>query len=226
MKSELLLKDLETIGKRIDGFAREIKSAAGNDPRHTVLKIMEIAKALIEQGKWLRDVMDDEEIVKIADLQLLSFKKYMYVVNSDEGDLQKPSSIDGGFRICVKLEEELVSLSDDEQKEYLAELGQKEPGLNILIRKAYETLNLASYFTAGPKEVRAWTIKKGTLAPQAAGVIHGDFERGFIAAEVCNFSDLVEVGGWQAAKGKGLVKTIGKTEEVKDGMVVEFRFSV
>lgn len=226
LKSELLLKDLETIAKRIDSFAREVKTKPGNDPSHAVLKIMEEAKKLVEEGKWVRDVMDEESLLKILDLQLLSFKKTMYVVNSDEGDLKLPCPVEGGVRISVKLEEELVNLSADEQKEYLAELGQEEPGLNILIRKAYETLSLISFFTAGPKEVRAWTISKGTLAPQAAGAIHTDFERGFIAAEVCNFDDLVDAGGWQAAKTKGLVKTIGKGEEVKDGMVVEFRFSV
>ena len=170
--------------------------------------------------------MDGEKYTKIAELQLLSFKKTIYVLNSDETNLGVEPLVEGAIRISAKLESELVDLPEDEQKEYLGELGQDEPGLNILIRKAYETLGLISYFTAGPKEVRAWTIAKGTLAPQAAGVIHGDFERGFIAAEVCEFEKLVEVGGWQAAKGKGLVKTIGKTEEVKDGYVVEFRFSV
>jgi ribosome-binding ATPase YchF (GTP1/OBG family) len=124
------------------------------------------------------------------------------------------------------MEEELASLSEEEHKEYLNELGVSEPGLNILIRKAYETLGLITFFTAGPKEVHAWTTYKGALAPRAAGVIHGDFERGFIAAEVIDWKVLVDTGGWQAAKGKGLIKTIGKTEEIKDGYVVEFRFSV
>lgn len=226
LKSELLLKDLETISKRIDSFSREIKAKAANDPGHATLKIMETAKQLVEEGKWLQDAMSGEDLAKIADLQLLSAKKTMYVANSDEGNLQTPSPIEGGVRISVKMEEELVGLSAEEQAEYLKELGQEEPGLNILIRKAYETLNLISFFTAGPKEVRAWTVKRGSLAPAAAGAIHTDFERGFIAAEVCNFVDYVEAGGWQGAKGKGMVKTIGKGEEVKDGMVVEFRFSV
>lgn len=243
LKSELLLKDLETLNKqslrsssfdklrtaglkRQETLSRDLKSASGTDPGHAILKTIEGAKSLVEQGKWLGEKLSDEELKKIADLQLLSAKKCIYVVNSDEGDLKKPSLIEGALRLSAKLEEELSSLSEDEQRQYLKELGQKEPGLNILIRKAYETLDLISFFTAGPKEVRAWTVRRGTLASQAAGVIHTDFERGFIAAEVCNFSDLTEVGGWQNAKGKGKVKTVGKTEEIRDGMVVEFKFSV
>ncbi len=230
LKSELLLKDLETISKKVDSLEREIKAKPASDPRHAVLQIMQKAKKLVEEGKWLADVMEGDDIPKIADLALLSLKKCIYVLNSDEGDLIKAAGgqmgLEGAIRISAKMEEELSGLTGEEQKEYLKELGQDEPGLNILIRKAYETLGLISYFTAGPKEVRAWTIAKGTLAPQAAGVIHGDFERGFIAAEVCEFEKLIEVGGWQSAKAKGLVRTIGKNEEVKDGYVVEFRFSV
>lgn len=224
LKSELLLKDLETLAKRIDSFSREVKTKPGNDPSHLVLSLMQKAKKLVEEGKWLGDEMNEEELEKIGDLQLLSAKKTMIVLNCDESKLAE--NADQGLRISAKLEEELVGLSAGEQKEYLKELGRDEAGLNILIRKAYETLDLVSFLTAGPKEVRAWTIKRGSLAPQAAGVIHTDFERGFIAADVCNYSDLVDVGGWQNAKSKGLVKTIGKSEEVKDGMVVEFKFSV
>jgi GTP-binding protein YchF len=226
LRSELLLKDLETINKRVETLGRDLKSAGGNDPRHAVYQLAQKAKSLVEQGKWLRDEMDSEELEKIADMQLLCAKKVIYVVNSDEGDLQNPSLIEGGVRICVKMEEELVGLPDEEQKEYLFEVGQKESGLNILIRKAYETLGLATFFTAGPKEIRAWTITKGDLAPRAAGVIHTDFERGFIAADVCDWDELVACGGWKKAKDAGKVKTIGKSEEIKDGMVVEFRFSV
>ena len=172
--------------------------------------------------------MSAEDLDKIKDLQLLSTKKIVYILNSDEGDLGKRDidGISGAIRISAKLEEELSSLSGAEQEEYLKELGVEDPGLNLLIRKAYETLGLITFFTAGPKEVHAWTTKQGTLAPQAAGVIHTDFERGFIAAEVIDWKELIDAGGWQAAKSKGLVKTIGKTEEIKDGMVVEFRFSV
>lgn len=240
LKSELLLKDLETISKRADSFAREIKAKPVNDPGHAVLQVMEKAKKLIEEGHWLRGStsleaaqneveprLAEDELEKIADLQLLSAKKTMIVLNCDESSLGRgASSFPGSLKLSAKLEEELVGLSADEQKEYLKELGQDEPGLNILIRKAYETLGLITFFTAGPKEVHAWTIKQGSLAPAAAGAIHTDFERGFIAAEVVPFENYTEAGGWQAAKAKGLVKTIGKTEQVKDGYVVEFRFSV
>lgn len=235
LKSELLLKDLETLTKRVDSMAREVKIKPATDPIHGAYVAMEKAKKLVESGTWLVDAMAAEDLEKIKDLQLLSTKKIIYVLNSDEGDLgeesesqraREPEGLAGAIRISAKLEEELSSLSEEEQKEYLKELGVAEPGLNILIRKAYETLGLITFFTAGPKEVHAWTTYKGTLAPQAAGVIHTDFERGFIAAEVIDWKALVEVGGWTAAKGKGLIKTIGKPEEIKDGYVVEFRFSV
>ncbi len=226
LKTELMLKDLEVIDKRVDSLGRELKAVAPADPRHQVLVTLQKAKQLAEEGKWLEENLDIDELEKIKDLQLLSTKKSIYVINSDEDDLAKEPPVAGGIRICAKTEEDLASLDPEEQRLYLAELGVAEPGLNILIRKAYETLGLITFLTAGPKEVRAWTAQKGGLAPQAAGVIHSDFERGFIAAEVIPWNQLVEAGGWQAAKGKGLVKTIGKTEEVKDGMVVEFRFSV
>lgn len=226
LKAELLLKDLETISKRLDSMARESKIKPSTDPIHAVYKALEEAKVLVEEGKWLGESMDGESLAKIKDLQLLSTKKTIYVINSDEGDLNKQAPLDNAIRISARLEEELSSLEAEEQRQYLAELGVSEPGLNILIRKAYETLGLITFFSAGPKEVRAWTTYKGTLAPQAAGVIHTDFEKGFIAAEVIDWKTLVDVGGWQAAKSKGLIKTIGKGEQVQDGMVVEFRFSL
>lgn len=219
LKSELMLKDLETLSNQISKFKNQ------ND-NSKYKEVIERAKSLVEQGKWLRDELSDEELEKIADLQLLAAKRCMYVINSNEGDLSRESPIAGGVRISAKLEEELVNLGEDEQKEYLGELGRSEPGLDMLIRKAYETLGLITFFTAGPKEVRAWTIAKGALAPTAAGVIHTDFERGFIAADSIDFEKLVRAGSWQNAKSRGLVKTIGKNEEIKDGYVVEFRFSV
>jgi hypothetical protein len=226
LKTELLIKDLEVIDKRIDSLTRELRPASPQDFKHLVLAVLQKAKQLAEEGKWLEENLDNDELEKIKDLQLLSTKKSIYVINSDEDDLSKEPPVADGIRICAKTEEDLASLEADEQKQYLAELGVSEPGLNVLIKKAYEALGLITFLTAGPKEVRAWTTKKGALAPQAAGVIHTDFERGFIAAEVIDWQQLVDVGGWQAAKGKGLIKTIGKTEEIKDGYVVEFRFSV
>lgn len=218
LKSELLLKDLETLEKRL----------AVRDPGQdlNVKQIIEKAKSFVEQGKWLVDELDNEEIEKISDLALLSCKKIIVVVNSGEEDLVKKSDIVGAIRICAKTEEELAGLSEDEQKEYLKELGVHESGLSLLIRKSYEVLGLCSFYTAGTKEVRAWTMKKGYMAPQAAGVIHTDFERGFIAADTVEFDKFVSAGGWKGAKEKGYVRTIGKAEVMPEDVVVEFKFSV
>ena len=226
LRDELFLKDMETLEKRIDSLGKEIKAIAGSDPRKVVLSTLEKAKAEVEKGNWLAETLSADELEKIADLQLLSAKKTIVVVNSDEGELKNPASIVGALRICAKLEEELAGLSQDEQKQYLGEIGVVESGLEKLIKKAYETLDLATFLTAGAKEVRAWTIKKGFLAPVAAGVIHSDFERGFIAADVVPYDKFVEAGGWQKARMKGFVKTIGKNERMPENVVVEFKFSV
>ena len=234
LKEELLLKDLETIDKRLETLPRELKGLAPTDQRHRAFDSLNKAKESVGGGKWLADVMDAEDLERIRDLQLLSAKKTIVIINSDEGDLGKVAEservkeleIIGSIKICAKLEEELASLSDDEQKEYLKELGIEESGLERLIKEAYGTLGLATFLTAGPKEVRAWTIKRGMLAPAAAGVIHTDFERGFIAADIVPNVKFVELGGWQKAKDAGAVKTIGKHDEVKDGYVVEFKFSI
>lgn len=226
LKSELLLKDLETVEKRVDTLERELKPLTPADPKHGFLELVNRVKIAIEQGKWVSDEFNSEELEKISDLQLLSSKKTLVVTNSDEDNLNEEPPVGGAVRICAKLEEELGGLDPDEQREYLAELGIKEPGLNILIKKAYSVLGLATFLTAGPKEVRAWTIKKGSLAPVAAGVIHTDFERGFIAADVVDFDKFLEAGGWKGAKEKGFVRTIGKAEIMPADSVVEFKFSV
>lgn len=217
LKDELLLKDLETVEKRLG-------SKDQNSDKDK--EIIEKAKGLIEQGKWLRDEMTGEEINKIGDLQLLSCKKTIVVMNCGEADLNKESPIEGALRICAKMEEELAGLSSYEQKDYLKEVGIGESGLNRLIKKAYEILGLMSFYTAGPKEVRAWAIRKGSFAPQAAGVIHTDFERGFIAADIVPFDKFVEAGGWKGAREKGFVRTIGKSEVMPEDVLVEFKFSV
>lgn len=226
LKSELLLKDLETIEKRIDSLSRELKTALPTDPKRKAMDVLEKAKRLVEQGNWLEASLEADEIDILKDISLLSAKKSIVVVNSDEADLGVEPLIDGEIRICAKLEEELAGLSEEEQKEYLNQTGIKETGLVRLIKKGYEILDLISFLTAGEKEVRAWTAKRGCLAPQAAGVIHSDFERGFIAADVVSFQTFVDTGGWKEARVRGLVKTIGKSEEIKEGHVVEFRFSV
>lgn len=254
LKSELLLKDLETVEK----VTRDTKNETRNK------EVLEKAKGLIEQGKWLAEELDEEEIEKIKDLQLLSAKKYLVVVNCDENEVANVSkvskvenvSIDRNtkvskdevricakmdptspklrgvkeenlvIRICAKLEEELAGLSEDEQKEYLKEIGIDHSGLEILAGAAYKLLDLETFLTAGPKEVRAWTIRRGMTAPVAAGVIHGDFERGFIAADVVPYDKFVEVGGWKGAREKGYVRTIGKGELMPEDVVVEFKFNV
>src|SRR3989344_4835071 len=226
LKSELLLKDLETIDKRLESLQRELKTAGQNDPKRQILEILEKAKKLVETGRWLAEILDYDELEKIKDLALLSAKKFIVVLNSDESDLNKEIPHDGGIRICAKLEEEFADLSEEEQGAYLKELGIRESGLEKLIKKAYEVLGLATFLTVGAKEVRAWTIKVGTLAPEAAGVIHGDFERGFIAADVVDFEKFVEAGGWQKAEEKGLGKTGGKKDLIEEGQEVEFKFSI
>ncbi len=226
LKSELLLKDLETLEKRIDSLGREIKAISGSDPRKAVLAAIEKAKAEVEKGRWLAETLLSEELDKISDLQLLSAKKTITVVNCDEGDLTKEPPIAGAIRICAKLEEELAGLTEIEKKQYLSELNLKELGLEKLIKKAYETLGLATFLTAGAKEVRAWTIKRGTLAPAAAGVVHSDFERGFIAADIVPYEKFVNLGGWIASRQAGGVKTIGKNEILPEDVIVEFKFNV
>ncbi len=217
LKDELLLKDLETVEKVLSS-----KDQRPVNEKELLAKI----KILIEQGKWFVDELSTDDIDKISDLQLLSAKKIIVVINSDESDLSKPSEIEGAIRISAKLEEELAALSADEQKDYMRELGIKESGLSKLAKKAYEVLGLLTFLTAGSKEVRAWTTKKGNLAPAAAGVIHSDFERGFIAADTVDFEKFVEVGGWKEIRAKGLVRTIGKSEVMPEGVVVEFKFSL
>lgn len=216
LKSELLLKDLETVDKSLDS---RVKEKAKNVP------VLEKAKSLIEQGKWLEEEMSEEELAEINDLQLLSAKKYIMVINVDEKKIDMNKSTEA-IRISAKMEEELAGLSESEQKEYLESVGVREAGLNVLVKKAYEVLGLETFLTAGAKEVRAWTIKRGSLAPQAAGVIHTDFERGFIAADTIPFEKFVEAGGWKGSREKGWVKTIGKSEVLHEGSVVEFKFSV
>ena len=221
LKSELLLKDLETIERQQE--TRNKKQETSNKFKSALEKLQEgIAK-----GVMAKDIqLDQQEQQEAKSLSLLTSKEFLIVVNSNEGDLNKEPPINGSIRISAKLESELADLPREEQKEYLKELGVSEPGLNWLIKIAYETLGLCTFFTAGPKEVRAWTVRCGSLAPAAAGVIHSDFERGFIAADVISWEELVKIGGWQKAKAGGLIKTVGKSEEIKDGMVVEFKFSV
>lgn len=226
LKVELLLKDLETIEKRIDSLKKELKLAGPSDPRHKVLATLLKSQILVKEEKWLSENLDEEDLENILGLSLLSAKKTIYVENCDEVDLEKPPTIQGAIRVCAKIEEEISQLPEVEKEEYLEELRLGQSGLEKLIKKSYETLGLITFFTAGPKEVRAWTVKKGTLAPQAAGVIHTDFERGFIAADVLPCADLVAIGSWQKARETGKIQTVSRSYQVLDGDVVEFKFGV
>lgn len=225
VETELKLADLEVAKKLFTNAGKEKSTEV-----QTITTILQSMVDKLEQGRSASEVEIPERLrVWGNSLPFLTTKPVLYLYNVSEENYKRElnQNLDeNALVICAKLEEELASLSIDDQKEYLKELGFEEPGLNRLINKAYETLDLISFFTAVPKEVRAWTVKRGTLASQAAGVIHTDFERGFIAADVISWEKFVEAGGWQKSRSKGLVKTIGKAEEIKDGMVVEFRFSV
>ncbi|AGB19406.1 redox-regulated ATPase YchF [Thermoanaerobacterium thermosaccharolyticum] len=235
---ELVLADLEVIEKRIaktSKYAKNDKSAAFE------LNILEKIKNTLDDGKPVRTMnFDEDELPFVNQLMLLTSKPVMYAANISEDDLISGKENDYVKKlkeyaekeksevivISAKIEEELSSLPDEEKYELLSEYGLKEPGLNNIIRHGYSLLGLITFFTAGPKEVRAWTIKKGTKAPQAAGKIHTDFEKGFIRAEVISYNDYIEAGGETSAKEKGLMRLEGKDYVVEDGDIVVFRFNV
>ncbi len=230
VNTELVLSDLATIEKRISAIAKQAKS----DPKMTpILTEYNRVRDHLENGTPLFDT-DDIDFELLQDLNLLTSKKVIYLFNVDEVTLQDKAKQDKLKEIVPKhpvifinaqLEHELNSLSDEEAKELLASYGQADSGLEQLISESYKTLGLQSYLTAGPKEVRAWTIDKGSTAPQAAGVIHTDFEKGFIAAQIVDYKDLIESGSIANAKTKGLVRTEGKTYIMQPNDVVEFRFN-
>ncbi len=233
---ELMLSDIETIQKRIQKLEKMAK--ADKKYRIQIERFQKIIKKL-EEGISLRaqELLDDD-IDLIKDLNLLTIKPILYAANVAEDDIaqednkfvqkvKKHAEKENSevIVVCGKIESELAQLEEEEKKEFLEELGLKESGLDKLIRASYKLLGLISYLTAGEKETKAWTIIEGTKAPQAAGKIHTDFEKGFIRAEVVNYSDLVENGSKGAARDKGLVRLEGKEYIMKDGDVVEFRFN-
>lgn len=219
IKTELILADLETMGKRLHSLEKETR---GNSKIQSELSFAKVVYDKLSEGISAREVETNEDSAGwIKSYQLLSAKPHIYIYNSDSVESKENEDI----YIDAKTEYQLADLSEDEQKEFLDELGYNEPGLNRLIRKAYELLGLQSYFTAGEQEVRAWTIKKGSTAPQAAGVIHTDFEKGFIKAEIVNFLDLVECNGWAGAREKGKVRLEGRDYIFKEGDVVLFKFN-
>lgn len=235
--TELSLKDLDTMTLRYEKTEKLARS--GDKDSREKMPVYEKVKKSLEDGKPLRLLgLDEEEKKQIRDLAFLTLKPVLYCANVAESDLPKGNAwVDavkayaakegaGAVMISGKVESELIDLAEAEQKEFLDSLGLEEPGLNVLIRAGYTLLDLITYFTAGEKEVRAWTVKKNTKAPQAAGVIHSDFERGFIRAEVMSYEDLVRLGSAAAVKEKGLLRVEGKDYVVKDGDVMLFRFNV
>lgn len=231
INTELVLADLQTVSKRLPKFEKE---ARANPKPKPVLDAYQQVNTILNEGDplWSHPEIDSD---LIADLQLLTMKPIIYLFNLDEDGLADTAKQDElrklvapaqSLFVCAKLESELKDLEEADAKELLESYGQNESGLLQLIHAAYSTLGLQSYLTAGEKEVRAWTIPKGATAPQAAGVIHGDFERGFIAAEIVSYNDLIEAGSLPAAKAAGKVRTEGKTYVMQPDDVVEFRFNV
>jgi len=235
--TELIFADLDSCEKRIKRFA---KAAKGGDKEAKLhLDVAEKLVTILESGKPARsgDWTDDER-TSVKDAQLITAKPVLYVCNVDEGGLDGTNGFVAAVRaraeaenagvvvICGQVEAEISELDDEDKSAFLSDLGLEEPGLNRLARETYGLLGLHTYFTAGPKEIRAWTFHSGWCAPQCAGVIHTDFERGFIKAEVYAIPDLLEHGSETALKGVGKLRIEGKAYEVKDGDVMHFRFNV
>ena len=236
IETELMLADLESIEKRKANLVRKIKG--GDKDAIEAMDLLDKAQAAIEDGKPARTVEIDEDQQKAWDmLQLLSSKKIMYVCNVEEDNagegnahsdrVAELAAEQGAAHVVISaaIEEEISQLDDEDAADFLDGLGLTEAGLSRMIRAGYELLDLHTYFTSGPKESRAWTIPKGALAPQAAGVIHGDFERGFIRAETVAYDDYVAFNGEAGAKEAGKLRAEGKTYEVKDGDVLHFLFN-
>jgi len=230
IETELALSDLQTLEKLVAGQEKQAKTA--HDPlENQKLEILKQIQSELEQGRTLGHYQVGDERLKLwfATLPLLSLKPVLYVINVSEENyshkLEHELTNENELVISAKIEEDLGELSDEEHGQFLKELGIEEPGLNRLIRKAYHLLGLISFLTAGKKEVRAWTIKAGSKGPQAAGVIHTDFEKGFIRAQVIEYDKLLEAGSYAAAKQKGWIRTEGKDYLIKDGDVVEFLVS-
>jgi len=234
IETELILADLQTLEKRIgktSGGAR-----TGNKEAKTELAALELVKGALDAGKLASSVtLSEEQEAIVSSLHLLTRKPFLYVANVSEEQLGslKPETLQKDLHlpsapvlVSAKIEEELVSLSPEEGREYLGSLGVTSSGLEKLIKQAYDVLGLLTFFTAGPKEVRAWTVRKGAMAPEAAGVIHSDFEKGFICAETIAYDDYISAGSEAVAKERGKMRTEGKGYTVKDGDVFHFRFNV
>ncbi len=233
INTELILADLQTLEKALPRLEKEARTKKENRP---ALVAAQQAKEILDSGRTLFAAQQEIDAAELREMHLLTAKPFLYVFNADEGVLTDEAKrkelaelvapADGVF-LDAKVEAELLELDDDEAvRELLESVGQPEPGLYSLARAGFHTLGLQTYLTAGPKEARAWTVPQGATAPQAAGVIHTDFERGFIKAEVVSFDDLVVAGSMAAARSAGKVRIEGKDYVMSDGDVVEFRFNV
>ncbi|SDZ60361.1 hypothetical protein SAMN05444004_1307 [Jannaschia faecimaris] len=236
IETELMIADMESIEKRIAGLSRKIRG--GDKEAVAQERLLKAALAVLEDGQPARTVeLADDDRKAWNMLQLLTSKPILYVCNVDEGSaatgnalseaVAEMAAAQGNSHVVIsaQIEEEIAQLSDEEAAEFLSEMGLEEPGLDRLIRAGYALLELETYFTVGPKETRAWTIPHGTSAPKAAGVIHGDFEKGFIRAETIAYDDFVTLGGEQPAKEAGKMRAEGKSYTVKDGDVLHFLFN-
>ena len=227
IQTELILADLGTLERALPKMEKEAKRDKDLQPRLSVAKRLQ---EWLNEGKRAADMeMTDDERAAAHDLFLLTMKPILYVANVDEDTLSKPAPLVGGVEaipVCAEVEAELAELDPKEAAEYLESLGLERSGLATLAQAAYKLLGLQSYFTAGEMEVKAWTVRIGAKAPEAAGVIHSDFERGFIKAEVASYTDYVELGGEAGCKAAGKLRMEGKEYVVQDGDVMHFRFNV
>ena len=236
INTELALADMETVDKTVQREGKKAKS--GDKEAIALCNVLTKVQKGLDEGKAVRTLgLDADELHLLKPLCLITVKPVMYIANVDESGFENNTLLDKIIdlgkkenapvvSICAKIEAEISDLEDEEKLLFLSELGLDEPGLNRVIRAAYSLLGLETYFTAGVKEVRAWTVRKGSTAPQAAGVIHTDFERGFIRAEVISYNDYVQFKGEQGAKEAGKMRLEGKEYIVQDGDVMHFRFNV
>ena len=236
---ELIFADLDTVNKRYNSMTKQAKT--GDKKASAVIGVLDPIRAALEAGKPVRSLnLSAEELDLVHDFHLITAKKVMYVANVDDKDIgsSEPNEYvkkvmehaakerSPVVQICGKIESEISELAEEEKVSFLKEMGMDEPGLNKVIRAGYELLGLQTYFTAGETEVRAWTIQKGSKAPVAAGVIHTDFEKGFIKAEVYHYNDLMKYKSEAAIRDAGALKLEGKEYVVRDGDIMHFRFAV
>ncbi|RLC97266.1 MAG: redox-regulated ATPase YchF [Chloroflexi bacterium] len=236
INTELALADLESVDKAITKTSRDAKS--GDKIAKARLELLIKMHEQLNEGKPVRAMeLDDEQLALLYDLHLLTIKPTMYIANVAEDGFENNPALDAVtvlaekegavvVSICASIESDIAELDDAEKLEFLEELGQSEPGLNRVIRSGYKLLSLHTYFTAGVKEVRAWTVQIGATAPEGAGVIHTDFQKGFIRAEVVSYDDFIEYQGEQGAKDAGKWRLEGKDYVINDGDVMHFRFNV